>query len=210
MINSIFDKSYVRSVEGDVETNISLINAPFDYIFFTGSIPVGKIVMESAAKNLVPVTLELGGKSPVIIDKSANIKVAANRIIWGKTVNAGQTCVAPDYLIVHEDIKQLLIDEMINTLKKFYGLNIEQSIYFGRIVSTRHFNRLKNILDKEKDNIIYGGLTNANTRFIEPTLIKANWDSVSMEDELFGPLLPIITYSSLDDTIRSIKKCLNL
>ncbi|KIL22353.1 Aldehyde dehydrogenase [Bacillus safensis] len=206
MIETTFDKSYIRSVQGGIETNTSLINAPFDYIFFTGSVPVGKIVMEAAAKNLVPVTLELGGKSPVIVDKSADVKVAAIRIIWGKTLNSGQTCVAPDYLVVHEDVKKALINEMKQNLKAFYGQNIEDSKDFGRIVNNRHFTRLKTILEKDKDQIIFGGATNPNTRFIEPTLIEATWTSASMEDEIFGPLLPILTYSDLDDAIKSINK----
>lgn len=206
MIENIFDKSFIRSVQGGIETNTSLINAPFDYIFFTGSVPVGKIVMEAAAKNLVPVTLELGGKSPVIVDKSADIKVAAHRIIWGKTVNSGQTCVAPDYLMVHEDVKKELIDEMKQTLNGFYGANIEKSNNFGRIVNERHFNRLKTILEKDKDQIIFGGAANPGTRFIEPTLINATWTSASMEDEIFGPLLPILTYRDLNDAIKSINK----
>jgi aldehyde dehydrogenase (NAD+) len=206
MMENIFEKSYIRSVQGGIETNSSLINAPFDYIFFTGSVSVGKIVMEAAAKNLVPVTLELGGKSPVIVDKSADIKAAAERIIWGKTVNSGQTCVAPDYLMVDEAVKKELMEEMMQTLQRFFGSPINQSKDFGRIVNERHFNRLKTILEKDKEQVIFGGGTNPNTRFIEPTLIEANWHSASMEDEIFGPLLPIITYRSLDEAIKSIKK----
>ncbi|MEK4868226.1 aldehyde dehydrogenase [Niallia sp. FSL W8-1348] len=206
MIEAIFEKSYIRSVQGGIETNTSLINAPFDYIFFTGSVPVGKIVMEAAAKNLVPVTLELGGKSPVIVDKSADIKVAAHRIIWGKTLNSGQTCVAPDYLMVHEDVKQELVEEMKETLKAFYSSTAEESKDYGRIVNNRHFNRLKTILEKDNDQIIFGGATNSDTRFIEPTLIEGTWTSASMEDEIFGPLLPIITYRDLDEAINSINK----
>jgi aldehyde dehydrogenase (NAD+) len=206
MIETIFDKSYIRSVQGGIETNTSLIHAPFDYIFFTGSVSVGKMVMEAAAKNLVPITLELGGKSPVIVDKSADIKMAANRIIWGKTLNSGQTCVAPDYLMVHEDIKKELIDEMKRTITAFYGANIEKSNDFGRIVNDRHFHRLYTLIEKDKDQIIFGGTANPNTRFIEPTLIDAHWNSASMEDEIFGPLLPILTYRDLDDAIQSINK----
>ncbi|PLT33135.1 aldehyde dehydrogenase [Bacillus sp. V5-8f] len=206
MIETIFDKSYIRSVQGGIETNTSLIHAPFDYIFFTGSVPVGKIVMEAAAKNLVPVTLELGGKSPVIVDKTAEVKVAAHRIVWGKTLNSGQTCVAPDYLIVHEEIKKELIEEMKQTLNAFYGSNIEDSTHFGRIVNDKHFNRLKTILEKDRDQIIFGGAMNSNTRFIEPALIEANWNSASMEDEIFGPLVPILTYRDLNDAIKSINK----
>ncbi|MEH7107840.1 aldehyde dehydrogenase [Bacillus sp. JJ1764] len=206
MVDTIFDRAYIRSIQGGVETTTSLIHASFDYIFFTGSVPVGRIVMEAAAKKLVPVTLELGGKSPVIVDQSADIKVAANRIVWGKTLNSGQTCVAPDYLLVHESVKDALIDEMKRALTKFYGTNIEKSPDFGRIVSDKHFARLKNILEKERDHIIFGGATNSETRFFEPTLIEATWNSPSMEDEIFGPLLPILPYKELDDAIISINQ----
>lgn len=206
MMETTFDSSYIRSVEGGIETNTSLIHAPFDYIFFTGSVPVGRIVMEAAAKNLVPVTLELGGKSPVLVDKSADVKAAAKRILWGKTLNSGQTCVAPDYLMVHEEIKTDLIDEMKQTLSAFYGQKMEDNKDYGRIVSDRHFTRLNTILEKEKDQIIFGGATNSDTRFMEPTLIEANWASPSMEDEIFGPLLPLLTYRDLDEAIQSINK----
>lgn len=206
MIETIFDPSYIRSVQGGIETNTSLIHTPFDYIFFTGSVPIGKVVMEAAAKNLVPVTLELGGKSPVIVDKSTNIQMAAHRIVWGKTLNAGQTCVAPDYLMVHEEVKHELVEEMKRTLQAFYSTNVEKSKDFGRIVNDRHFNRLQTILEKDNNQIIFGGTTNPDTRFIEPTLLDASWDSASMEDEIFGPILPILTYRDLDEAIRSINK----
>ncbi len=206
MIESIFDQSYIRAVRGGIETNTSLIHAPFDYIFFTGSVSVGKMVMEAAAKNLVPVTLELGGKSPVMVDQTADIKMAAKRIIWGKMLNAGQTCVAPDYLVVHEEVKKELIEEMKRTLAAFYGSNMEKSNDFGRIVNDRHFYRLKTLLEKDKDQIIFGGEANSNTRFIEPTLIEADWNSASMEDEIFGPLLPILTYTDLEGAIQSINQ----
>lgn len=207
MISKIFNKEYIRCIEGGIETNISLINGKFDYIFFTGSIKVGKIIMESAAKNLIPVTLELGGKSPVIVDESANIKLAAQRIIWGKTINVGQTCVAPDYILVHELVKEELIKELKNSIQNFYGTDILNNKDFGRIVNEKHINRLKNILDKEKENIIYGGKINEKEKFIEPTLIEvSSWNSESMSEELFGPILPIITYRNLDYAIDSINK----
>jgi aldehyde dehydrogenase (NAD+) len=206
MIDLTFDKNYIRAIEGGIETTQSLIHAPFDYIFFTGSIPVGKIVMEAAAKNLVPVTLELGGKSPVIVDKTANIKAAANRIMWGKGVNSGQTCVAPDYLMIHESIKDELITELKAAIHNFYGYTIEESQHYGRIVTTRHFNRLVEMLEKDKEGIIFGGKANPETRFIEPTLIETSLDSATMSEEIFGPLLPILTYNDLDDAIRIIKK----
>lgn len=207
MISTIFDENYIRCIEGGIETNTSLTNGKFDYIFFTGSVSVGKIVMESAAKNLVPVTLELGGKSPVIVDESSNLKIAANRIIWGKTINAGQTCVAPDYIVVHESVKKEFVKELKNSIEKFYGEDILNNKDFGRIVNERHFNRLKNILEEEKENIIYGGKNNKDERFIEPTLIEtSSWKSPSMSEELFGPILPIITYNNLDEAIENIKK----
>ncbi|NLX62673.1 MAG: aldehyde dehydrogenase [Tissierellia bacterium] len=206
MIESIFDRSYIRVVEGGRETNTSLINAPFDYIFFTGSKTVGRVVMEAASKNLVPVTLELGGKSPAIVDRTADIKVAAKRIIWGKTLNAGQTCVAPDYVLVHEDVKEKLIGEMKKCLIDFFGTDIEKSQDFARIVNTKHFNRLKDMIDKEREQIIFGGKSNAHSLFIEPTLIEATWTSPSMEDEIFGPILPIIGYRDLNDTIDHVKR----
>jgi len=206
MITETFPKEYIRSVEGGIETNTSLINGTFDYIFFTGSAQVGKIIMEAAAKNLIPVTLELGGKSPVIVDESANIKVAAQRIIWGKTINVGQTCVAPDYVVVNEKIKGELIKELKIQIESFYGKNAEESKDYGRIVNDRHFQRLKNILDKELDKIICGGKVNREKRYIEPTLIDASWEGAAMSEEIFGPILPIIGYSDLDQVIGKIKR----
>ncbi|HCO74144.1 MAG TPA: aldehyde dehydrogenase, partial [Clostridium sp.] len=174
MITETFPKEYIRSVEGGIETNTSLINGTFDYIFFTGSAQVGKIIMEAAARNLVPVTLELGGKSPVIVDESADIRVAAKRIIWGKTINVGQTCVAPDYVVVNNKVKDELIKELKLQIQSFYGKDAMESKDYGRIVNDRHFIRLKNILDKEADKIIYGGKVNREKRYIEPTLIDAS------------------------------------
>ncbi len=206
MITEVFPKEYIRSVEGGIETNTSLINGAFDYIFFTGSAQVGKIIMEAAAKNLVPVTLELGGKSPVIVDESADIKVAAQRIIWGKTINVGQTCVAPDYVVVSNKVKDDLIKELRLQIQSFYGKDAMESKDYGRIVNERHFLRLKNILDKEEDKIIYGGKVNREKRYIEPTLIDTSWEGAAMSEEIFGPILPIISFSNLDEVIGKIKK----
>lgn len=206
MIQSIFNQNYIRSIEGGIETNKSLINSQFDYMFFTGSIHVGKIVMEAASKHLIPVTLELGGKSPVIIDSTANLKVAANRIIWGKTVNSGQTCVAPDYLLVQEEVKDQLVEELISTISDFYGDNILKSEDYGRIVTPGHFNRLVEMLEKDKEGIIYGGKVDAESRCIEPTLIDASTESATMTEEIFGPLLPILTYKDIESAISIIKK----
>lgn len=206
MITETFPKEYIRSVEGGIETNTSLINGTFDYIFFTGSAQVGKIIMEAAARNLVPVTLELGGKSPVIVDESADIRVAAKRIIWGKTINVGQTCVAPDYVVVNNKVKDELIKELKLQIQSFYGKDAMESKDYGRIVNDRHLIRLKNILDKEADKIIYGGKVNREKRYIEPTLIDASWEGAAMSEEIFGPILPIISFSNLDEIIGEIKK----
>lgn len=205
MIEEIFDSRYIACVEGGVDTNTSLLNNAFDYIFFTGSVNVGKIVMKAAAKRLIPVTLELGGKSPVIVDKSANLKEAARRIIWGKTMNAGQTCIAPDYILVYETVKEDLIKELKLAIGRFYGQQIQQSDSFGRIINQRHFQRISSILEKDKKMIIFGGHTDEKERYIEPTLLDVpNLDAACMQEELFGPILPIMTYASLNDAITQI------
>lgn len=207
MIEDTFEKCYVMCVEGNLETNNALINAKFDYMFFTGSSTVGKIVMGAAAKNLVPITLELGGKSPVIVDKSANLKEAARRIIWGKTLNAGQTCVAPDYVLVEELVERKLIVQMEKALKKYYGKDIEKSNAFGRIVNKKHFDRITNLIEKEKDNIVFGGNSNEESRYIEPTIMRIDsFDVPIMQEEIFGPLLPIIKYNDLDTAIKKVKE----
>lgn len=207
MISETFDRRYISAVEGGVETNTALINAKFDYIFFTGSTTVGKIVMQAAAKNLIPVTLELGGKSPVIVDKNVNVKSTATKIIWGKTVNVGQTCVAPDYIIVHEDVKDKLIKAMKETIREFYGDTVKESESFGRIINEKHFNRLKNILEKDKEHIIYGGEYDEVDKFIEPTIIEvSDWNAACMSEEIFGPILPIMTYRKLNEAINNINK----
>jgi len=206
MINTTFEPAYINSVEGGVETNQALIHANFDYIFFTGSTKVGKIVMEAAAQHLTPITLELGGKSPVIIDETANLTIAAKRIIWGKTLNAGQTCVAPDYIMVHESVKETLIKEMEKTLVSYFGETIEDKEDFGRIVSEQHFLRLREMLEVDRKAILFGGKSNRETRFIEPTILDATWDSATMQEEIFGPILPILTYKELEEAIESIRK----
>lgn len=206
LIAEVFAAKYIRAIEGNVETTTSLINADFDYIFFTGSVGVGKIVMAAAAPNLVPVTLELGGKSPAIVDKSADVKIAARRIIWGKTLNAGQTCVAPDYLMVHAAIKAELIAEMKKTIGEFFGADPQKSDSYGRIINHKHFNRIKNIIESDKLGIVYGGRYDEEQKYIEPTLIEiSSWDAASMREEIFGPVLPILTYNDLDQAIKEIE-----
>lgn len=207
IIGSVFEPGYVQVVEGTKETTTALIHAHFDYIFFTGSVPVGKIVMKAAADNLIPVTLELGGKSPVIADREADLEVAAQRIIWGKLLNTGQTCIAPDYLLVHEQIRDSLIDKMIMMIESFFGEDIRHNLDYGRIVNQEHFHRLHGILEKDRSRIIHGGTTDEADRFIAPTLINADdGQAASMEDELFGPLLPIITYRSIDEALSFVRE----
>jgi len=207
IIDKTFDNKYIRVIEGEKETTSALINSPFDYIFFTGSVPVGRIVMEAAAKNLVPVTLELGGKSPTIVDKTANLEVAAKRIAWGKLINTGQTCIAPDYLLVHKDIKENFIEMLKKVIIDFYGIDASKSKDYGRIVNTRQFDRLTSIIDRDKSKVIYGGSYNREKLYIEPTLIdNADWQDASMEDEIFGPIFPILEYSDLNEVINMINE----
>lgn len=206
MIRHTFDSSYVSIVEGSVGTNNALLSCSFDYIFFTGSEQVGKIVMQAAAKHLTPVTLELGGKSPAIITEEADVRLAARRIIWGKTINAGQTCVAPDYVVVHQRVKNAFIQEVISALEEFYGTRIEKSDSYGRIVNEKHFIRLADLLEETQDEWLFGGEVNPDDRYIEPTLLEASWNSASMEEEIFGPILPVITYTNLDAAITEINK----
>ncbi|MCQ2969005.1 MAG: aldehyde dehydrogenase [Clostridium sp.] len=207
IIKEAFEEGYICAVEGGIETNTALINSKFDYIFFTGSPMVGRVVMEAAAKNLVPVTLELGGKSPVIVDKSANIKSTADKIIWGKTVNAGQTCVAPDYVIVHQEIKDKLIEEMKRAIRDFYGDNVKESESLGRIINDRNFNRLRNILEEDKENVIYGGEYDKEQKYISPSIIEVkDWNSACMREEIFGPILPIMSYNDLNKVVNDINK----
>jgi aldehyde dehydrogenase (NAD+) len=205
MMKETFSESYIRVIEGDKETTSILIHASFDYIFFTGSVAVGKIVMQAAAKNLIPVTLELGGKSPVIVDHTANIQLAAKRIIWGKLMNTGQTCIAPDYVLAHADIRQKLIEEMKLVIMSFYGTDAKLSKDYGRIVNERQFDRLASILDQDRANVLYGGSAVKEDLYIEPTLLAANsWSDAAMQDEIFGPILPIMEYRELDDIINMI------
>ncbi|HDT6193172.1 TPA: aldehyde dehydrogenase [Staphylococcus aureus] len=205
LINETFDANYIEVIEGGIEEMQTLIHLPFDYVFFTGSENVGKIVYQAASENLVPVTLEMGGKSPVIVDETANIKVASERICFGKFTNAGQTCVAPDYILVHESVKDDLITALSKTLREFYGQNIQQSPDYGRIVNLKHYHRLTSLLNSAQMNIVFGGHSDEDERYIEPTLLDhVTSDSAIMQEEIFGPILPILTYQSLDEAIAFI------
>ncbi|WP_410055837.1 aldehyde dehydrogenase [Saccharococcus sp. Marseille-Q5394] len=207
LLTEIFPQDYVQVVEGGIEETSALIHAPFDYIFFTGSAAVGKIVMKAAAERLTPVTLELGGKSPVIVDQTANLKRAAERIVWGKYVNNGQTCVAPDFVLVHETVKKQLLKELINCIHDFYGEDSVESPDYGRIVNAKHFDRLAEIINKEKSHVVYGGIMDRDNLYMSPTLLDGvSWDGPAMVDEIFGPVLPILSYGNLGEAIQRIRQ----
>lgn len=205
IIKQTFDENYISIVQGDREVNTNLFNQKVDIIFFTGSPALGKVVMSAAAKNLTPVILELGGKSPCIVDKDANLSVSAKRIIWGKSINAGQTCIAPDYVFVHESVKESLIVEMKKAIEELYGNDVQKNNYFPRIVNRSAFDRLLKYL--ENANIRIGGKFNAEDKFIEPTIIdNVSLDDQIMQDEIFGPILPLLSFNNIDETFEYINK----
>jgi len=212
IISSVFSKNHVEVIEGSVEVSQKLLSEKWDYIFFTGSVAVGKIVAKAAAEYMTPVTLELGGKNPCIIDESANIKLAAKRIVWGKFINAGQTCIAPDYLLVQKSVKSILIDHLKQEITNAYTDNPELSPDYTRIINSRNWDRLNQLIEPEK--IVFGGQTNPNDCFLAPTLIEeTSFESPVMKDEIFGPLLPILSYeneSELETIISKYEKPLSL
>lgn len=205
MLRAHFNEAYVAAVEGGVSTTQHLLQQRFDFIFFTGSTKVGKIVMRAAAEHLTPVTLELGGKSPAIVTEDADLGLAARRIAWGKFMNAGQTCIAPDYLLVQESIKEDLIQLITQYIEQFYGQDPQQSPDFARIINDTHFNRLSSYL---KDGLVRtGGVTDAPTRYIAPTLLdKVTWQHPVMQEEIFGPILPVLTFGQLSEAIDVVKQ----
>jgi aldehyde dehydrogenase (NAD+) len=198
IIKDTFDENHVKTVEGGIETSEQLLKQRWDYIFFTGSLAVGKIVAKAAAENLTPVTLELGGKNPCIVDETANLKLAAKRIVWGKFINAGQTCIAPDYILVSEKVKSQFVDYLKAEITNAYGENPELSPDFARIVNEKNWNRLVKMLDNE--NIICGGKTNTKDCYIAPTLLdNSKLDSLVMQDEIFGPILPLLSFQEVSE-----------
>jgi aldehyde dehydrogenase (NAD+) len=199
MISETFDQRYIAVVQGNRDANSALLEQRWDIIFFTGSPALAKTVMTAAAKNLTPVVLELGGKSPCIIDKKADIATAAKRIAWGKTLNSGQTCIAPDYILIHEDVKEAFVNAFANEVRSLHGEDIMKDRHYVRMVNDKAFERVAGYF--KDGRIIYGGRTDASTRFIEPTLIEdVSLDSPLMTEEIFGPVFPIIT---LDDHGKS-------
>lgn len=204
IIEQNFPDEYICVAEGGREVNHELLDLPFNYIFFTGGIKVGKLVMEKAAKHLTPVTLELGGKSPCIVDETADIHLSAKRIAWGKLLNCGQTCVAPDYVLAHRDIYDKLIEELKKSIFSLYGSNPHKNINYPKIINEKHFVRLQNLL--ENSCIIAGGESDEKCRKISPALIDADWDCEVMKEEIFGPLLPIIPFDDICEAARHINE----
>ena len=203
LVPKYLDQKAITLVEGGVPETTALLAEHFDHIFYTGNGTVGRIVMAAAANNLTPVTLELGGKSPVIIDESANIHVTARRIAWGKWLNAGQTCVAPDYILVNEKVRQPFLDELGKAITDFFGADPQSSESYGRIVSPRHFDRLKSLMTGGK--VIIGGETNAESRYVAPTVLAdVDMNSALMNEEIFGPLLPVLSINSTKQAIEFI------
>ena len=207
IINNNFSKEYLRVVNplGGKETVTELVELPVDYIFFTGSVKVGKIIMEKASKNLTPLTLELGGKSPCIVDKDAKLEYAAKRIVWGKLINAGQTCIAPDYLYVHKSIKNKLLELIVKEIKKQYGENLRENKDYPRIVNRITIERLEKYISE--GHIYFGGDIDKDKMYMEPTILtNIKEDSKVMEEEIFGPILPVIEFQKLDEVISYVTK----
>lgn len=202
IVSEAFLSSHVEVVQGDARTATELLAKRWDYIFFTGSIAVGKIVAKAAAVHLTPVTLELGGKNPCIVDQTAPLALAAKRIVWGKFMNAGQTCIAPDYILVQNKVKAAFVALLKAEIEAAYGSDAENSPDLARIINTKNFDRLQKMLDGQM--LLYGGQTNADNRFIAPTLIdEPALDSELMKEEIFGPLLPIVSYEN-DQELQTI------
>lgn len=205
IISEVFKPEHVTVVQGAIPETRELLKLRWDYIFFTGSVSVGKIVYQAAAQHLTPVTLELGGKSPCIVDETAHIKQAAKRIVWGKFVNAGQTCIAPDYVLVHHSQKKALLAALAQEITKAYGKNPEESQDFARIISDRHYDRLALML--EGVTAATGGSTNKALRYIAPTLLdEVSLTDKIMQEEIFGPILPVLSYHSKDEIISIINR----
>ncbi|WP_426063332.1 aldehyde dehydrogenase [Flavobacterium sp. DSP2-3-1] len=212
IISETFAVKDVVVITGDATIAANLLSKRWDYIFFTGSVAVGKIVAKAAAENLTPVTLELGGKSPCIVDETANLELSARRIVWGKIINAGQTCVAPDYILVHHKIKVIFVKLLMQEIEKALGTNPEESPDFARIINLKNWQRQLSLLENQK--ILFGGQSNRDSLYLAPTLLdEPKMDSLVMTEEIFGPILPILSYESkadIDKIITSFEKPLSL
>lgn len=205
LINKNFTPNYIRLIQGDAKISQQLLKQPFDFIFFTGSTAVGKVIQKAAAEQLIPTVLELGGKSPCLVDETVDTKQTARRIMWGKTINAGQTCIAPDYLLVHESIKETLSNDLKQAVQDFYGNNILENPEYPKIVQQAQYKRLTKLM-REGETIWGGGVDDKSLK-IEPTLIALhNTENVLMQEEIFGPLLPILTYNTIAEVLEIIHK----
>ncbi len=208
ILGELFDESEVAVIEGGIETSTSLLRLPFNHIFFTGAPAIGKVVMEAASKHLASLTLELGGKSPTIVDETADVSAAARRIAWAKYTNNGQICIAPDYLFVHESKKDELVAKVKEQIESFYGIDARASESYARIVNDRHYKRLSGYLDDAKEKgatIAYGGKTDGSEDYIEPTIVTdVDASAKLMTEEIFGPILPVRSFTSLDEPLQVI------
>lgn len=203
IIKKCFPEEYVAVILGGRKENAALLEEKFDFVFFTGSQEVGKEVLRHTAETLTPAVLELGGKSPCIIDNSAKIKLAAKRVVFGKYLNCGQTCVAPDYILCHKDVKDEFVKAVCKQIKKQYGKYPLENSDYGKIVNEKHFERLRDLIDVNK--VVTGGIANPNTLQIAPTVMdNVTWDDAVMQEEIFGPIMPILTYESIDDVIEML------
>ena len=203
LISELYPDEYIAVVEGGREENACLLEQKFDYIFFTGSKAVGKLVLEKAAAHMTPVTLELGGKSPCIVDQSAKLELAARRIVFGKFLNCGQTCVAPDYILCHSSVKDQLVECLKAEIKRQYGDDSLNNAHYGKIISRKHFDRVSGLIDPDKT--VCGGHFDADTLKIEPTIMDhITWDDKVMGEEIFGPLMPILTFNKIEDVIEAV------
>lgn len=205
MLREAFPSDYVAVFHGGRDVNTELLEQTWDHIFFTGSTSLGRVVMRAAAKDVTPVTLELGGKSPVVVLEDANLEIAARRIMWGKLLNAGQTCIAPDYLLVDARVHDELLNRMRERVTRMYGENPKDSRDFGRIISEPQLTRLQHLLDGA--DVYFGGETDAQQRYVAPTLLQnVTWDDPVMQEEIFGPILPALKIDSLDQAIESVRQ----
>ena len=203
LIYETFDKEYITVVQGHRDVNTELLKQRYDIIFFTGSPDLGRVVMRAAAENATPVILELGGKCPVIVDRSADVRLAAKRVAWGKTLNAGQTCIAPDYVLIHEDVKAEFVEEFRHALVELHGEDAQLSKHYVRMVSDKAFERVSGYL--REGRVLVGGRVDASDRYIEPTLLdNVLLDSAVMTTEIFGPVLPVLTIKSIDEAIAFV------
>ena len=203
LIQEVFPEEYAAVIEGGRAENSALLEERFDYIFFTGGVTVGKLVMEKAAVHLTPVTLELGGKSPCIVDKTSDLKLAAARIAFGKYLNCGQTCVAPDYLLIHRSVKEAFLDHLSRMITEMYGSHPLDNPDYGKIINQKHFQRLVNLMTPEK--VIYGGATDPASLRIAPAIMDhVTREDAVMQEEIFGPILPVIAFDDIEEAFRFV------